>query len=114
MNVILDPAANNAPANEQPKPATAASRSNERPTVAAPAKPSASTSQPVTAPVAAQAANITFRRDSNGRIYYLIAAPSGQAIEEIPASSVRAVAQSIEDYLKQQETKDLKRVDVKG
>jgi len=48
--------------------------------------------------------DVTFRRDSNGRIYYVVAdAHSGQEIVEVPAKEVRDVSQGIEDYLKKKE-----------
>ena len=50
--------------------------------------------------------DVTFRRDSNGRIYYIVSdAQSGQEIMEVPAKSVRDVDQGIEEYLKEAESK---------
>jgi hypothetical protein len=50
--------------------------------------------------------DVTFRRDSNGRIYYVVSdAGSGQEILEVPPKAVRDVGQGIEDYLKEQESK---------
>ena len=50
--------------------------------------------------------DVTFRRDNNGRIYYVVAdAHSGQEILEVPPKAVRDVGQGIEEYLKQEESK---------
>jgi len=58
------------------------------------------------AAIAVQPPNVTFRRDSNGRIYYVLSdAQSGREIEELPPEVVRYVAQGIEDYLKQEQAK---------
>jgi hypothetical protein len=59
--------------------------------------------------------DVTFRRDSNGRIYYVVSdAHSGQEIVEVPAKEVRNVGQGIEDYLKQEESKATPHVEVKA
>jgi hypothetical protein len=59
--------------------------------------------------------DVTFRRDSNGRIYYVVAdAHSGQEIVELPAKEVRDVSKGIEDYLKQEESKATPHVKVKA
>lgn len=59
--------------------------------------------------------DVTFRRDSNGRIYYVVAdAQSGQEIVEVPAKTVRDVSQGIEDYLKKEESKGIPHVEVKA
>ncbi len=50
--------------------------------------------------------DVTFKRDSNGRIYYVVSdAQSGEEILEVPPKAVRDVGQGIEDYLKQEESK---------
>jgi len=57
-------------------------------------------------PPAQRQTNVTFRRDSNGRIYYVVSdANSGQEILELPPKAVRDVGQGIDDYLKEQESK---------
>jgi len=59
--------------------------------------------------------DVTFRRDDNGRIYYVISdAQSGEEIIEVPAKAVRNVSQGIEDYLKQQESKSSSHVKTKA
>jgi len=51
----------------------------------------------------AEQPNVTFRRDTNGRIYYVVSdAQSGDEIEELPPEEVRNVAAGIEDYSKDQ------------
>ncbi len=59
--------------------------------------------------------DVTFRRDSNGRIYYVVSdAHSGQEIVQLPAKEVRDVSQGIEDYLKQEESKAKPHIEVKA
>jgi hypothetical protein len=66
-------------------------------------KASAAAETAIVAPAQRQT-DVTFRRDSNGRIYYVVAdAHSGQEIVELPAKEVRAAGQGIEDFLKKQE-----------
>lgn len=60
-------------------------------------------------------ADVTFRRDANGRIYYVVSdAKSGEEIMEVPAKAVRDVDQGIADYLKQEESKANSHVKVKA
>jgi uncharacterized FlaG/YvyC family protein len=50
--------------------------------------------------------DVTFRRDSNGRVYYVISdASSGEEILEVPPKMVRDVGQGIEDFLKEEQSK---------
>jgi len=59
--------------------------------------------------------DVTFKRDSSGRIYYVIAdAKSGEEIMEVPAKAVRDVDQGITDYLKEAESKAGGHVKVKA
>ena len=59
--------------------------------------------------------DVTFRRDSNGRIYYVVSdAQSGEEILEVPPKAVREVGQGIEDYLKQEESKTNSHIEVKA
>ncbi|HET7106224.1 MAG TPA: hypothetical protein VFI38_05390 [Candidatus Acidoferrum sp.] len=60
--------------------------------------------------------DISFRRDSNGRIYYVLSdAHSGQEIVELPAKEVRAAGQGIEEFLKkQEESKPTPHVEIKA
>jgi uncharacterized FlaG/YvyC family protein len=58
---------------------------------------------------------VTFRRDTNGRIYYVVSdAHSGEEILEVPPKAVRDVGQGIEDYLKQEESKASAHIEVKA
>lgn len=59
--------------------------------------------------------DVTFRRDSNGRIYYVISdVHSGQEILEVPPKAVREAGQGIEDYLKEEEARAGAHVEVKA
>jgi len=59
--------------------------------------------------------DVTFRRDDNGRIYYVVNdAHSGQEILEVPTKAVREAGQGIEDYLKKEESKASSHVKVKA
>jgi len=59
--------------------------------------------------------DVTFRRDNNGRVYYVVAdARSGQEIMEVPPEEVRAVGQGIEEYLKQEQSKSAAHIEVKA
>ncbi|HUI51043.1 MAG TPA: hypothetical protein VMV61_06995 [Patescibacteria group bacterium] len=77
-----------------------------------------STSQPAETAIVTPAqreTDVTFRRDSNGRIYYVVAdAKSGEEIMEVPAKAVRDVDQGISDYLKQEGAKGGTHVKVKA
>jgi hypothetical protein len=58
--------------------------------------------------------DVTFRRDNNGRVYYVVAdARSGQEILEVPPKVVREVGQGIEEYLKEQ-SKTAPHIEVKA
>jgi uncharacterized FlaG/YvyC family protein len=51
-------------------------------------------------------ANVTFRRDSNGQIYYVVTdANSGKELREVPPAEIRKVGEGITEYLKQAEAK---------
>jgi len=60
--------------------------------------------------------NVTFRRDQNGRIYYVLTdGKSGKELQEIPPEQVRSVGQGIEEYLKREGAqKDTARVELKA
>lgn len=56
-------------------------------------------------------ANVTFRRDEQGQIYYVLTdAQSGKEIREVPTAEIRKVGKGIADYLKQEATKNTSRV----
>jgi|SRR5271165_2876525 len=68
-------------------------------------KASTTAAAPVVHPAKRQT-DVTFRRDNNGRVYYVVSdANSGQEIIEVPTQAVRDVSQGIEDYLKQEQSK---------
>ena len=59
--------------------------------------------------------DVTFRRDSNGRIYYVVSdVHSGQEILEVPPKAVREIGQGIEDYLKEERAKAGPHVETKA
>ncbi len=73
----------------------------------------AASSAPV-APVQ-RSTDVTFRRDGNGQIYYVVAdAKSGQEILEVPPKNLREMSQSIDEYLKNAESKAAAHVEVKA
>jgi len=60
-------------------------------------------------------ANVTFRRDDRGQIYYVITdAQSGKELREVPPAEVRKVGEGIEDFLKQEEAKATSHLDSKA
>lgn len=59
--------------------------------------------------------NVTLRRDTNGRVYYVVSdANSGQEILEVPPKALRDVGQGIEDYLKEEQSKAGAHVTIKA
>jgi hypothetical protein len=69
----------------------------------------------VAPPVGGEQRDVTFRRDGNGRVYYVVSdAQSGQEIQELPAAAVRSVGQGIDELLKQEEAKARPHVNVKA
>ncbi|HUN60845.1 MAG TPA: hypothetical protein VMU53_02595 [Candidatus Sulfotelmatobacter sp.] len=68
----------------------------------------------VVAPVQRQT-DVTFRRDSNGRIYYVVSdAKSGAEILEIPPKSIRDLDQGIDEYVEEEQSKAGPHVEVKA
>lgn len=114
MNIPFDALTSKTPTAEPSSPtAPAAPRSTQS---AASPKPVASNEPPVSAPAATGLqADVTFRRDSNGRIYYVISdAQSGKEIQEVPAKAVRSVTEGIDEYLKQEQGKSHTPLNTKG
>jgi hypothetical protein len=65
--------------------------------------------------IGSQEANITFRRDSNGRVFYVVSdAQSGKEIRELPTQSVRSVGDGIAELLKKEESQAGPHLNVKG
>ena len=59
--------------------------------------------------------NVTFRRDANGQIYYVVTdSESGKELREIPTEEIRKVGEGIADYLKQQQKKPTPHIQVKA
>jgi uncharacterized FlaG/YvyC family protein len=85
-------------------------------------EPSATTAEIAARAAATQAAkpiedptNVTLRRDTNGRVYYVVSdANSGEEILEVPPKALRDVGQGIEDYLKEEQSKAGAHVKVKA
>lgn len=104
-----------------PEPPSAASNqvnsqrvSTASTTASAVEKASAAADTAIVTPAQRQT-DVTFRRDANGRIYYVVSdAHSGQEIVELPAKEVRDVGQGIEDYLKKEESKSTPHIEIKA
>lgn len=108
-----------APGTVEPQSATSSQENARRvsttsTTASAVERVSAAAETPIVTP-AQRPTDVTFRRDSNGRIYYVVSDPqTGQEIVEVPAKAVRDVGQGIEDYLKKEESKATTHVEVKA
>src|SRR5579862_6877628 len=102
-----------------PEPPSAASNqvnsqrvSTTSTTVSAVEKASVAAEAAIVTPTQRQT-DVTFRRDSNGRIYYVVSdAHSGAEIVELPSKTVRDASQGIEDYLKKEESKATPHIEV--
>ena len=111
MKVTLDPL-QNTPAAEASAPKGRASRQpppstphSEVVSVANQTDPAAAFSQPA----------ITFRKDSGGKIYYVVTdSLSGKEIRQIPAYAVRKASEGIDEFLKQVEAKEKSHLKVKA
>ncbi|SRR6266403_56223 len=58
---------------------------------------------------------VTFRKDSTGKIYYIVTDPqSGKEIRQVPADAVRKVSEGIDEFLRQLEAKQNSHVEVKA
>jgi uncharacterized FlaG/YvyC family protein len=105
MNIPLDPVTTQTPAREPSASATPAAPRLNRGAVSP--EPKTNNEPPVTSrETSGLQQNVTFRRDSNGRIYYVISdAQSGEEIQEVPAKEVRSVNEAIDEYLSQEKPK---------
>ena len=115
MKISPDPPSG--PPVDPPAPATNQSRmervSTQSSTASTVERASTSAGTAVVPPPQRQT-DVTFRRDNNGKIYYVVAdAQSGEEILEVPPKAVREVGQGIEDYLKQEESKARAHIEVK-
>jgi hypothetical protein len=89
------PTATPTPAPEPPSPAASVEKT--------PASSGTSLAAPTTTP---RQTAVTFRRDDNGRVYYVVSdAHTGEEILEVPPKAVRDVGQGIEEYVKSEESK---------
>jgi hypothetical protein len=116
MKILLDQAVNNSAEGPSPQSGrVSASPAAPRPAQSSPA-PEVIPETQKSAPVAAiLQANVTFRRDPQGRIYYVITdAQSGKEIRELPPAEVRKVGAGIDEYLKQEAAKTQQHVEVKA
>jgi hypothetical protein len=115
MAIELNPNAPSTTAESVAKPVPAPSRVADRPakpTVTPSPEPSAKPSEP---PAGTLQANVTFRRDTSGQIYYVLTdAQSGKEIREVPPAEIRKVGEGIESFLKQEEAKSTSKLDSKA
>ena|SRR5882757_7196680 len=113
MQIPSNPTANQLPADlptsQPPKPrsVTVVTRQAKVPT----AEQSVSTQNTSVSPDP----NVTFRRDANGQIYYVVTdSESGKELRQIPAEEIRKVGEGIADYLKQEQKKPTPHIQVKA
>jgi uncharacterized FlaG/YvyC family protein len=109
---------------QEPSPGTTAEAAsvaanrvtNQRVTTQTPAKPAPTVTDGEKTPATAQSAPtaatagrqtaVTFRRDTDGSVYYVVSdARTGDEILQVPPKAVRDAGQGIEEYLKSQESK---------
>lgn len=110
MNVLLDAAQ----ITEGSSAGTAPVRPKQAKGDSAPAKVISENSKP-SVPAGLLQANVTFRRDSGGQIYYVITdAQTGKELREFPAAEVRKVGQGIEEFLKQEQKKATPPLEIKA
>ena len=85
------------------------------PTGAKPTQNKAAETQQAAVPADSLPANVTFRRDGQGHIYYVLTdGESGREIREVPSSEIRKVGEGIAEYLKKEATKSTLRVKIKA
>jgi len=116
MKILPDPAAGSS-ADAAARVSTEQSSARSAAAAAAKVAESHSSASASNAVSAAQPdTNVTFRRDQNGRIYYILTdGRSGKELEEIPPEQVRSVGQGIAEYLeKEAKAKSTSRVEVKA
>ena len=115
MQIPSDPTANqlaaDLAASRPPKPrsVTVLTRQTKVP----PAEQSVSTQN--TSAAASPDSSVTFRRDANGQIYYVVTdSESGKELRQIPTEEIRKVGEGIADYLKQEQKKPTPHIQVKA
>jgi hypothetical protein len=90
-------------------------RATNLPTGTTPTPNKAAETQQAAVPADASPANVTFRRDGQGHIYYVLTdGESGKEIREVPPSEIRKVGEGIAEYLKKEATKGASRVKIKA
>jgi uncharacterized FlaG/YvyC family protein len=116
MSVQLDPAAVSPAAIKQPEPNSPTAPSSSARPVVATAKRQVTSETPKISPLTEnQPANVTFRRDPSGRVYYVLSeAQSGKEIRQVPAEVVRRVGEGIDEFLKRQIAEATSVVNVKA
>jgi hypothetical protein len=61
------------------------------------------------------APNVTFKRDSNGQIYYIVTdSETGEELRQLPAEEIRKVGEGIAEYLKREQQKQPTHIRVKA
>jgi hypothetical protein len=118
MAIRLDPNSSIAASDATVTPAappTPRATSTTRPSTSSTAEKPAVESQTAVPIAGILEANVTFRRDDRGQIYYVITdAQSGKELREVPPAEVRKVGEGIEDFLKQEEAKATPHLDSKA
>ena len=88
-------------------------RVTNRPTEATPTQNKAAETQHAAVPADTLPANVTFRRDGQGHIYYVLTdGESGKELREVPTSEIRKVGEGIAEYLNKKATKGTSHVKI--
>jgi hypothetical protein len=94
-------------------PAFPSTRVRNLPTGITPTQNKAAETQQAAVPAETVPANVTFRRDGQGHIYYVLTdVESGKEIREVPSSEIRKVGEGIAEYLKKEATKGTSHVKI--
>ena len=114
MQIRFDSTAS-APPAEKPESAAPSPKPQSSVRVTAPSQSGTGVSAQDSAPTGILESNVTFRRDANGQIYYVVTdAKSGKELREFPPAEVRKVGEGIAEYLKQEEAKNTPHIEVKA
>lgn len=116
MTVILDTSASSSPKDIRANsPAVVPVRVTNRPSAPSASEEPTIETQKTSAISEAPQANLTFRRDDKGQIYYVLTDPrSGKEIREVPPAEIRKVGEGIADFLKEEAAKAVPQVDRKA
>jgi hypothetical protein len=94
-------------------PAFPSTRSRNLPTGVTPTQSKAPETQHAAVPADTVPVNVTFRRDGQGHIYYVLTdVESGREIREVPSAEIRKVGEGIAEYLKKEATKGTSHVEI--